>query len=477
MEKRKVINLKEDLVNNIKDKFNNCSDFVCQKIVLDNTNLNLYKMYINQFVDTAIVDEAVLKPIANSDIKSMEEMENIVSNGKIYHLDIKESEDVNEIVDNILDANFILICEHKAYIFDTKGYLKRSIDKPENETSVKGSKESFIESISANVSLVRRRIQSADLKAVEFNVGRETSTKINIMYMESIVDKKVLEEITERIKNISVPCIISVADFEEHIVDRKYSIFPQTITTERPDKVAGNIIEGKIAIFIDGFPVAYIVPAVFPMFMQTSEEYNNNYIVSSLIRVLRYISLLIALLLPAVYIAITTFHQEMLPTTLAESIIKSKENVPLPAFLEIIIMLVAFEILLEAGARMPKVAGQTVSIVGALIVGEAAVNAKFVSPAVVVIVAASAICGFVIPNQDMANTIRCLRFVLVIFASVAGFYAMTIATIVIVYYLCTLESFNTLYLKPFASNNGKNILQDTVFRQTINKSKNKMVRW
>ena len=473
MERRKVINLKEDLINSIKDRFNDCSDFVCQKLTISNTEI--YKVYINQFVDTAVVDEAVLKPISN--LKSLSDINKAVLDGSIYHIDIKESDNVDEIVKYILDANFILVCETLAYVFDTKGYLKRSIDKPENETSVKGSKESFIESLSANISLVRRRIQSEDLKCVDFNIGEETETKISIMYMDSIVDKSTLEEVKQRIQNISVPCIVSVADFEEHIVERKYSIFPQTITTERPDKVAANVIEGKIAILIDGFPIAYIVPVVFPMFMQTSEEYNNNYIVSSVIRVLRYISLIIAVLLPAVYIAITTFHQEMLPTTLAESIIASKENVPLPAFLEIIIMLVAFEILLEAGARMPKVAGQTVSIVGALIVGEAAVNAKFVSPAVVVIVAASAICGFVIPNQDMSNAIRSLRLVLVVFASVAGFYAMSLATIVILYYLCSLESFNIPYLKPFTSNNGRNIMQDTVFRQVMNKSKNKMTRW
>jgi len=260
-------------------------------------------------------------------------------------------------------------------------------------------------------------------------------------------------------------------------VDRKYSIFPQTIATERPDKVAANLIEGKIAIFVDGFPSAYIAPAVLSMFMQASEEYNINYFVSSFIRILRYICMFIAILFPALYIAITTFHHEMLPTTLAESIIQSKQNVPLPAFLEIIIMLVAFEILLEAGNRMPKTAGQAVSIVGALIVGEAAVNAKFVSPIVVVVVAITAICGFVIPNRDLANAIRLSRMGLVLVASIAGFFGISVATIVLFYYLCSLESFGVPYLKPFVSNDGKKVLADTLFREPINKSKDRMVRW
>lgn len=475
MFKRKVINLKDGLIENIRNRFSDCSDFVCQVINLN--GINVYKVYINQLIDNEIVDEAILKPLSKSSINSLYDIKESINNGNIYHVDIKEESNIEEIVKSILEANFILVSGNISYIFDTKGYAKRSIEKPENEISIKGSKESFIETLATNISLIRRRIQSEKLKSKEFTVGSSTPTKITIMYMEEMVDKVILDDVIHRINNMSVPCIMSVSDFEEHIVDRKYSIFPQTITSERPDKVAANIIEGKIAILIDGFPVSYIVPAVFPMFMQTSEEYNINYFVSSFIRTLRYISLLMATVLPAVYIAITTFHQEMLPTTLAESIISSKQNVPLPAFLEIIIMLVAFEILLEAGARMPKVAGQTVSIVGALIVGEAAVNAKFVSPAVVVIVAAAAICGFVIPNQDMSNTVRSLRFLLVIFASVAGFYAMSLAAIVILYYMCSLESFNVPYLRPFASNNGKNILKDTIFRQTINKTKNKMIRW
>ena len=297
------------------------------------------------------------------------------------------------------------------------------------------------------------------------------------MYVEGIVNKSTLQMVKDRIDNIKVPSIVSVGDFEEHIVDRKYSIFPQTIATERPDKVAANLIEGKIAILIDGFPTVYITPAVLVMFMQATEEYNINYFISSFTRVLRYICLFVSILLPALYVAVTTFHQEMLPTTLAESIIQSKQNVPLPAFLEIIIMLVAFEVLLEAGARMPKTAGQTVSIVGALIVGEAAVNAQFVSPAVVVIVAIAAICGFVISNSDLANSVRINRMLLVIAASIAGFFGLSIAIIALFYYMASLESFGVPYLKPFAGNRGKNILWDTVFREPINKVKGKMTRW
>lgn len=470
---------KENLLSTICDRFRNCSDFLCQKIVSNVTGVEIYKLSLNQFVDKLIIDETILKPIADEldNIKNSTDILNLIKSGKIYHIDAMIETDANKIIANILSGNFVLIVENEGFIFNTVNYSKRSIEKPESEVSIKGAKESFIETAAINVALVRRRLQTEKLKVIETDLGEETKTKINIMYVEGIAKEKEIQGVIERIKNIKVPSIVSVSDFEEHIVDRKYSVFPQTIATERPDKVAANLIEGKIAIFVDGFPTVYLVPAVFSMFMQATEAYSTNYFTASFIRIIRYICVFIATLLPAIYIAITTFHHEMLPTTLAESIIQSKQNVPLPAFLEIIIMLIAFEILLEAGNRMPKTAGQTVSIVGALIVGEAAVNAKFVSPIVVVIVAITAICGFVLPNQDLANAIRLNRFGLVIVSSIAGFFGISIATIALLYYLCSLESFGVPYLKPFVANDGKNVLADTLIRQPINKTKDRMVRW
>ena len=478
--KKEIIILKkENLISNICDRFKDCADFLCSKIVSESTGVEIYKLNMDQFVDKQIVDKSILKPLAIEldNIANSTDLLQFIKSGKIYHLDVKVETSVDKVVEALLAANFVLVCDNEAFIFSTAGFSKRSVEKPESESSVKGAKESFIESSAVNVSLVRRRLQTDKLKLVEESIGEETKTKVSIMYVDGIAKPEIVQKVIERIKNIKVPSIVAVSDFEEHIIDRKYSIFPQTIATERPDKVAANLIEGKVIIFVDGFPSAYIAPSVLAMFMQASEEYNINYFVSSFIRTLRYICIFIATLFPALYIAITTFHHEMLPTTLAESIIQSKQDVPLPAFLEIIIMLIAFEILLEAGVRMPKTAGQTVSIIGALIVGEAAVNAKFVSPIVVVIVAITAICGFVIPNRDLANAVRLTRIGLVLVASAAGLFGMSIATIVLFYYLSSLESFGEPYLKPFAASDGKKVFADTVFREPINKSKDKMARW
>jgi len=476
---KKKIENKSKLMENIAETLKNCSDFTMQKVIAEGSNVEIYKLYFNMLINVQIIDEEILKPLANNmaNINNTQDLQNLITEGKIYHSDIKVETDKDKIIEAMLDGCFALVCEEQGYVFDTRNYSRRSIQEPENESVVLGPREGFIEARTTNISLIRRRLQTPKLKVIDEDVGTETKTKVSILYMEGTANPELVNDVLERIRSIDIPSLISITDFEENMVERKYSVFPQLISTEKPDKVAANIIEGKVAVIIDGFPMVYIMPAVFAMFMQAPEEYNINYFVSSFIRLLRYISTFITLTLPGLYISVITFHQEMLPTTLAKSIIASKQDVPLPAYLEIIIMLLAFEILLEAGNRMPKTAGQTVSIVGALIVGEAAVNAKFVSPAVVVIVAASAICGFVIPNPDMSNAVRLGRMFLVVVASIAGLYGMSLALICAIYYLSGMTSFKTSYLKPFADNGGKALMADTLIRTPSTKKKDKMVRW
>lgn len=476
---KKKIENKSKLMENIADTLKNCSDFTMQKVIAEGSNIEIYKLYFNMLINVQIIDEEILKPLANNlvNINNTQDLQKLITEGKIYHSDIKVETDKDKIIEAMLDGCFALVCEEQGYVFDTRNYSRRSIDEPQNESVVLGPREGFIEARTTNISLIRRRLQTPKLKVIDEDVGTETKTKVSVLYMEGTANQELVNDVLERIRSIDIPALISITDFEENMVERKYSVFPQLVSTEKPDKVAANIIEGKVAVIIDGFPMVYIMPAVFAMFMQAPEEYNINYFVSSFIRLLRYLSTFITLTLPGLYISVITFHQEMLPTTLAKSIIASKQDVPLPAYLEIIIMLLAFEILLEAGNRMPKTAGQTVSIVGALIVGEAAVNAKFVSPAVVVIVAASAICGFVIPSPDMSNAVRLGRMFLVVTASLAGLYGMSLALITAMYYLSGMTSFKTAYLKPFADNGGKALLADTLIRTPSTKKKDKMVRW
>lgn len=463
-----------NLVNILKQRLKDCYDFKCMQIGKDT---DIYLVYFNGLIDTRIVDQDILKPIARLDVKNFKQLKQFIDDGKIYNVSICSSSNVDKIINEILSGNTALVSENSAFIFETKGFKQRSIEEPRGEKTSKGSKDCFIEVLNSNIALVRRRTKSEKLKTKEFSVGEITKTNISIVYMEDQVDFNILNKIIQNISKMNIPALSSLSEFEENIVDNRNSVFPQFISTERPDKFCSNIFEGKIGIIIDGFSNTYIVPGVFAMFMQSPEEYTNNYVISSMVRLLRYISLLISLLLPAIYVAITTFHQEMIPTKLTQAIINSKQDVPFPAFLEIIVMLIAFEILLEAGTIMPDNVGQTISIVGGLIIGEAAVNAKFVSPSVVVVIATAGICEFLIPNHDIANVVRINRIILVLFATIAGLFGVSLAIIGITFYMCNLESFGVAYLKPFVDNENKNKLVDTIFRGPIIKRKNNMKRW
>ncbi|MNI43035.1 Spore germination protein B1 [compost metagenome] len=291
--------------------------------------------------------------------------------------------------------------------------------------------------------------------------------------MDTLVDKNVLQKVLTKIKEIKTNKLIGGADFEEQVIDNKYSFFPQVIYTEKTDKAVSNIMEGKIIVLIDGLPIIYILPAVVNMFFQAPEDYSVNYGISTILRILRYFSTFLTLILPAFYVCISVFHQEMIPTELAISIINSKEGEPFPTVIEVAFMLLAFEILIEASSRLPKTIGQTISIVGGLIIGEAAVNAKFVSPSVVVIIAITGIAGFVMPNQDFSNALRVCRFILVILSSMSGLYGMSMGLFMIFYYLCTIESFGVPYFVPFTSSDGKNLVKDTIFRFPLIDMRNK----
>ena len=462
--------LEKDLIDSLKGKFENCSDFVSRNLINDDSNpFKIYIMYFNNLVDVGLIDENILKPICNniSNIKIEDDLENFINSGMLYHTEIKKETDVNKICEAIDDGNLAIVCYSFAYVFDVKKFEKRGIGDASTEASVKSARDSFIEVAATNLSLARRRIKTANFKSEEFVVGEESKTKIYVVYMEGVANKEVLANVIERIKKIDVCAITSPSMFEENVCERASSIFPQLQYTERPDKFCSCIIEGKIGIFVDGLPIGYIAPALFNMLMQDPEEYSISPAMATVKRVLRYVAIVISLTLAGFYVAITTFHSEMLPTKLIMSIVRSKQDVPFQTYTEVIIILIAFEMILEAGARLPKNIGQTISIIGGLIIGDAAVEAKLVSPAVVVIVAAVGVCGFIIPNQDLTNAIRICRFLLVILSSIAGFFGLSFGIAMVLLYLASFESFGYPYMKPFVAGEFKQVPKDTFTRGSL----------
>lgn len=466
------VRLQPKIADKIKKSLENCVD-LANRTIGEKNKVEINIFYFNNMVNVQMIDDNILKPICLNlpNFKDSTDLDKFIQTGLIYHTGVQRVTDEKKVLEQLFDGCFVITCNDFAYIFETKQFEKRSIGDASTEASVKNAKDSFIEIAATNLSLVRRRIKSNKFKSEEFFAGNDAKTKIYVVYMEGIANEEVLNNVKERINKIDVRAITSPAIFEENLCDRNESIFPQVQYTERPDKFCSCVIEGKIGIFVDGLPIGYIAPALFNMLMQDPEEYSISPTMAGIKRFLRYVALIITLLLAAFYVSITTFHPEMLPTKLIMSIVRSKQDVPFQTYTEVLIMLIAFEMILEAGARLPKNIGQTVSIIGGLIIGDAAVNAKLVSPAVVVVVAAVGLAGFIIPNQDLTNAIRISRFLLVLLASVAGFFGLSFGIAMILLYLASFESFGHPYMKPFVAGDYNQMYKDTVVRGSLVRKK------
>ena len=323
------------------------------------------------------------------------------------------------------------------------------------EGGIRGSREGFIESLQVNTSLLRRIIKSPALKLQSMKIGKYTKTNVVVAYIDGLVDQTLIEEITNRLQRIEIDGILESGYIEEMIEDNPYSPFPQLLATERPDVACAHLLEGRAVILVEGTPFTLIAPISFFSLIQSHEDYYNRFMVGSLIRWLRYVFLGISLLLPSLYVAVLTFHQEMVPTALMLSVAASREAVPFPAIVEALIMEITFEALREAGVRLPKQIGSAVSIVGALVIGQASVQAGLVSAPMVIVVAITGIASFMIPRYATGIAIRMLRFPIILLAGTLGLLGIMMGIIAIVIHLCSLRSFGVPYLAPLAPLKGK----------------------
>lgn len=456
---------------NVKKILSDSADIIFRELYVNGKeNTVVMLCYVDGLIDGKTANDDILKPllqeISLSKANNSKEIVNLIEHGAIYCTYQVTRDSIDNTINDILNGSVALIFSdiNVAVTFGIKGFEKRSIQEPTDESVIKGAKDSFIEVLRVNTSLVRRKIRTQNLRIKEIIIGQETVTPVSICYIEGIANPNMIEEVTKRLQKIDSEGVVSTSAIEEHIVDDKSSAFPQIAYTERPDKFCSNLMEGRVGILIDGLPTAFIVPGVIIQFLQAPEDYSRNYLVASMVSIVRYLSVIVTLFFPAFYISITTFHQEMIPTELALTIIASKEGVPFPTFIEVIVMLISFEVLLEAGLRMPKPIGQAVSIVGAVVVGQSAVQAKLVSPAVVIIVATSVISGFTMPNQDFSNALRLWRFIMTIVASIAGLFGLSLGLIGLVLHWASMETFGVAYLTPFVANEGDELYKDTILR-------------
>ncbi|MFC5405276.1 spore germination protein [Cohnella soli] len=412
-------------------------------------------VYTDGLVDIKTVQEFVLgKMIA--DLQRINPTKDELFN-KLGASEMKKVKDWDSLYSNLMggDTIFLLDGLAEACIFDTRGFKDRGVTEATSETVIRGPKESFSESIRTNTALIRRKIKDPNLWLETRQIGKVSKTDVSIMFINGIVNDKVVEEVRTRLDRIDIDGILESGYIEEMIQDASFSPFPTMYNSERPDVIAAELMEGKVAILVDGTPHVLVVPALFISFLNSPEDYYQRWDISSLVRSLRFVGILIGLLGPSMYIAITTFHQEMIPTQLLISLASQREGTPFPAFVEALIMEVTFEILREAGIRMPRPIGQAVSIVGTLVIGQAAVEAGIVSAAMVIVVAITAISSFVVPATNMSISIRMLRFPLMVLAATFGLFGIIVGVIVLVLHLCSLRSFGVPYMSPFGPFNLK----------------------
>ncbi|MCS0669822.1 spore germination protein [Cytobacillus firmus] len=412
-------------------------------------------IYLTTMIDTKLLKETILQSLSGKEdgveLTTEDDLKSLCKEkfgGAGYQL----VDSFDNIITALLYGNIIIIFKdmEKALSLSMDSGEDRSITEPSTQTVIRGPKDGFVESISTNVRLLRRRIKNRKLRFEEFIIGSETNTSVYIGYMEDISNEKIVQEVRKRLGQIKVNAIFESGNIEELIADKSATPFPLALNTERPDAVASNLLEGKIAILVDGTPFVLVVPAVLVDFFSIAEDYYQNFMMGSFLRMIRYLSFMIALITPSLYVGILTFHHELLPTPLLLGIIAQREGVPFPAVIEVLLMEVTFEILREAGVRMPRAVGQTVSIVGALVIGQAAAEAGIISNIMVIIVAITAIANFVSPTYSFAAAARLLRFLLIIVSAFLGLYGVLIVLVFIVAHLSSLRSFGVPYLSPVA---------------------------
>jgi len=435
--------------------FCNCSDIVFRSIKVHDLTKFLV-IYVDGLINTEILDQVVLKPMLFDSLpqgsEKIDRAEQVIEEQLIAIGQTKIVSKVKDIVQNIVSGNVAIFVEGKsiALIADMKATVTRSIEEPSGEPVIRGPREGFTEALRTNTSLLRRKIKSSRLKMESLVIGDITQTDIVISYIEGIATDSVLKEVRERIQRIQVDSILESGYIEEFIEDAPFSPFPTVQYTERSDVVAANLLEGKVAIFTDGTPCVLIVPFTFWAGLQSTEDYFERSIYMSAIRWIRFILFNAALFLPSLYVAITTFHPQMMPTNLLLSFAVAREPSPFPTVVEAFLMEVIFEALREAGVRLPKPVGSAVSIVGALVIGQAAVQAGLVSAPTVIIVSATGIASFAIPRYNLGLAYRILRFPLLIVAGTFGLYGINMGTLVLILHLVSLRSFGIPYMSPMA---------------------------
>ncbi|WP_199426235.1 spore germination protein [Thermaerobacillus caldiproteolyticus] len=461
-----VVNVNIDIVQRTTG---NSSDIVIRRFTIGEENpIHAAIVFTDGLVDEKIIYDFLLESLMTVNIPSSFSPKDLflfIEQKLAAVGGVKHVQQWFDVFSSLLSGQTIIFIDGipTALSASTKGGEYRSIEEPSTQLAIRGPREGFTESLRTNTAMIRRRIKNPNLWLETMKIGEVTQTDVGIMYIKGIANDEIVEEVKKRLRSIHIDSVFESGYIEQLIEDQTFTLFPTTYHTERPDVVAANLVEGRVAVIVDGTPFVLLAPAVFIQFFQAVEDYYARFDIATALRFLRVLIFFISLVAPAVYISATTFHQEMIPTPLVIAIAAQREAVPFPAFVEALIMEVTFEILREAGVRLPRAVGQAVSIVGALVIGQSAVEAGIVSSAMVIIVSITAIASFATPSFAIAISARLIRFLLMFLAAMFGFYGVIIGLLLMTIHLCSLRSFGVPYMSPLApfipANAG-----DTIFR-------------
>lgn len=436
--------------------------------------IDAFIVFIDGMIDRKVVSNLLLRELMDTsnfeDFKEGCPLSYIVDNVLSIN-QVKKFKEYKMVIQHVLNGDtalFIDGCE-EALIIESRGFEKRSVDVPKTEAVVRGSQEGFTENLRTNVTLLRKIIKNKSLVTEILPMGKTNNGNCAVMYLEGVANPKVVKEVKRRINSINADFVMGDGMLEQFIEDNTFMLFPQVLNTERPDRAASFLMEGQVVIIGEGAPFVNAVPVTFFRLFHTSEDSFVRWQYGTFLRFMRLLAFAFSLMLPGLYVAMTLYHQEMIPTELLTSIAKSKENIPFPIVVEILIMELSFELIREAGIRVPGIIGQTLGIIGALILGQAAVAANLVSPVLIIVVAVTGLGSFAIPSYSLALGVRIARFIFLIFGAIAGYYGITICMAVLGAFACSMKSFGVPFFSPIAPKMKVN--PDVFIRQPVWKQK------